>query len=148
MSVNVFPAPTSPIRKICKGFYVCVFSFYKISSTINFCSWFNFFIFEKNYSYDIRLSICSNELQIGVSMFFLGVLILESFSYAKSYCSISLALMFNVFMWGLVAKMITSSWETFSHPCKFLWIFEYSCNFYCKISHSLLYLLVGLKLYK
>ncbi len=44
MSVNVFPAPTSLIRKICKGFYVCFFSFYKISSTI-------FFVHDLIFSY-------------------------------------------------------------------------------------------------
>jgi hypothetical protein len=36
------------------------------------CSSFSFFMFEKNYSYDMHLSACLDELKINVLMIFWG----------------------------------------------------------------------------
>jgi len=47
-----------------------LFYLYEISFTMIFHSSFSFFMFEANYSYDMCLSICSNEIQIGILMGF------------------------------------------------------------------------------
>ncbi len=52
-------------------------------------------MFQENCSYDVRLSIYSNSLQISVQIFFL-VLVIKLFSYAKFYYSILLTLVYNV----------------------------------------------------
>ncbi len=133
MRVNIFTIPAPPIRKTWNDFVRFLTFWYKISSIIVFCSLFNCVICEKKSLYAMNSSIhwetlCVNNLFL---TFFLFDCV--KFSYDTSYGSISLVLVNNIFLCGLLTLSIISFETKISHPFVW-WIFVYFLTYDFKLS--------------
>jgi hypothetical protein len=122
--VNIFLVPAPLIKKNMKWFVGFLIFWYKISSTMIFFSLFNCFISVEFIFYVINSfvrwkTLCINNLFLTFWFFDCA-----KFSYDTSYGLISLVLMNNMFLCGLLALSIISFKNKISYPF-FWWIFVY-----------------------